>query len=70
MLIPGILVLVPGALSYESVLSIFETDSTNAAVFALDAVLASIFIVAGTLLSQLVIRPLPGLRARTPSASE
>ncbi len=69
MLIPGILVLVPGALSYESILSIFQTDSSNAGAFAIDAVLASIFIVAGTLLSQLVIRPLPGLRVRIRSAS-
>jgi uncharacterized membrane protein YjjP (DUF1212 family) len=62
MLIPGIIVLVPGALSYESILSVFQTDLTNAASLGVDAVLASIFIVAGTLLSQLVIRPLPRLR--------
>jgi uncharacterized membrane protein YjjP (DUF1212 family) len=62
MLIPGILVLVPGSLSYESILAVFQTDSSNAANLAIDAVLASILIVAGTLLSQIVVRPLPRLR--------
>jgi uncharacterized membrane protein YjjP (DUF1212 family) len=63
MLIPGILILVPGSLSYQSILSVFQTDLTNAVSLAVDAVLASIFIVAGTLLSQLVIRPFPRLSA-------
>ena len=58
MLIPGILVLVPGSLSYESIIYIFNTDIGNAVNVATDAVLASILIVAGTLLSQLVLRPL------------
>ncbi len=66
MLIPGILVLVPGSLSYESILAVFQTDVTNAVNLAVDAVLASILIVAGTLLSQLLIRPLPRLGARAP----
>lgn len=61
MLVPGILVLVPGSLSYESILAVFQTDLTNAANLAIDAVLASILIVAGTLLSQLLIRPIPRL---------
>lgn len=61
MLIPGILVLVPGSLSYESILAVFQTDLTNAASLGIDAVLASILIVSGTLLSQLVIRPVARL---------
>jgi uncharacterized membrane protein YjjB (DUF3815 family) len=56
MLIPGILVLVPGSLSYESILAVFQTDITNAVNLGVDAVLASILIVAGTLLSQLAVR--------------
>jgi uncharacterized membrane protein YjjP (DUF1212 family) len=63
MLIPGILVLVPGSLSYESILAIFRTDLTNAVNLGVGAVLTSILIVAGTLLSQLLIRPLPRLGA-------
>jgi uncharacterized membrane protein YjjP (DUF1212 family) len=69
MLIPGILVLVPGSLSYESILAVFQTDVTNAVGLAVDAVLASILIVAGTLLSQLLIRPLPRMRAPLPTTS-
>jgi uncharacterized membrane protein YjjB (DUF3815 family) len=61
MLIPGILVLVPGSLSYESILAVFQTDVTNAVSLAVDAALAAILIVAGTLLAQLVVRPLPRL---------
>ena len=61
MLIPGILVLVPGSLSYESIIYIFQTDISNGVSVAVDAVLASILIVAGTLLSQLLVRPLPRL---------
>lgn len=59
MLIPGILVLVPGSLSYQSILAVFQSDVTNAVTLAVDAVLAAILIVAGTLLAQLVVRPLP-----------
>ena len=58
MLIPGILVLVPGSLSYESIIYAFQADVTNAANVAIIAVLTSILIVAGTLLSQLLIRPM------------
>jgi uncharacterized membrane protein YjjP (DUF1212 family) len=58
MLIPGILVLVPGSLSYESILAIFQTDINNALSLGVDAVLAAILIVSGTLLSQIVVRPL------------
>jgi len=57
MLIPGILVLVPGSLSYESILAVFQTDITNALDLAGDAFLSAILIVSGTLLAQLVIRP-------------
>jgi uncharacterized membrane protein YjjB (DUF3815 family) len=63
MLIPGILVLVPGSLSYESIIYIYQTDITNALSVASGAVLASTLIVAGTLLSQIIIRPMPRLRS-------
>ena len=66
MLIPGILVLVPGSLSYQSILAVFQTDTSNALILAVDAVLASILIVAGTLLSQIVVRPLPRLHPVMP----
>jgi uncharacterized membrane protein YjjP (DUF1212 family) len=56
-LVPGILVLVPGSLSYESILYVFQNDVTNALDIAVDVGLAAILIVAGTLLSQIVVRP-------------
>jgi len=56
-LVPGILVLVPGSLSYESILYVFQNDVTNALDIAVDVGLAAIFIVAGTLLSQIIVRP-------------
>lgn len=65
MLIPGILVLVPGSLSYESIIYVFQTDISNGLNLAVDAVLAAILIVAGTLLSQILIRPIPRLGTRT-----
>lgn len=58
-LVPGILVLVPGSLSYESILYVFQNDVTKAVDIGVDAGLAAILIVAGTLLSQLLIRPIP-----------
>jgi uncharacterized membrane protein YjjB (DUF3815 family) len=55
-LIPALMMLVPGSLSYESVLFIFSgTDLADAAKLATNAVIAAIFIVAGLLLSQLLI---------------
>jgi uncharacterized membrane protein YjjB (DUF3815 family) len=56
-LVPGILVLVPGSLSYESILSVFQSDIGNAIDLAVDAGVAAILIVAGTLLAQIVIPP-------------
>ncbi len=68
MLIPGILVLVPGTLSYESIIYVFQTDITNAVNVGFDAVLTSILIVSGTLLSQILLRPVRqarGIRSRS-----
>jgi uncharacterized membrane protein YjjP (DUF1212 family) len=56
-LVPGILVLVPGSLSYESILYVFQNDVTNALDIAVDVGLAAILIVSGTLLSQIIVRP-------------
>jgi len=57
LLVPGLYVLVPGSLSYESILAVFQRNVTDAVTLALNAVLASILIVSGLLLSQLVVRP-------------
>jgi len=57
LLVPGLYVLVPGSLSYESILAVFQRDVTDAVTLALNAVLASILIVSGLLLSQLLVRP-------------
>ncbi len=57
LLVPGLYVLVPGSLSYESILAVFQRDVTDAVTLALNATLASILIVSGLLLSQLVIPP-------------
>jgi uncharacterized membrane protein YjjP (DUF1212 family) len=54
LLVPGLYVLVPGSLSYESVLFIFNQRFADAATVAVNSVLASVFIVAGLLLSQLL----------------
>lgn len=58
-LVPGILVLVPGSLSYESILYVFQNDITSAVDIGVDAGLAAILIVSGTLLSQLLVRTTP-----------
>ncbi len=52
-LVPSLLVLVPGSLSYESLLYVFQADATDAVSLAVRALLASILIVAGFLTSQL-----------------
>ncbi len=57
-LIPAPLVLVPGSLSYESLLYVFQSDTTDAVSLAVRALLAAILIVAGFLTPQLVT-PLP-----------
>lgn len=57
-LVPALLVLVPGSLSYESLLYVFQADTTDAVSLAVRALLAAILIVAGFLASQL-LAPLP-----------
>lgn len=63
MLVPALIVLVPGSLSYESVLFAVEQNFNSALVLAVNAVFAAIQIVAGLLLSQLVL-PASTLRLR------
>ncbi len=58
-LVPALLVLVPGSISYESLLAVFQPDSTDAVSLAARALLSAILIVAGFLASQL-IAPRPG----------
>ncbi|HTU68826.1 MAG TPA: threonine/serine exporter family protein [Candidatus Baltobacteraceae bacterium] len=54
MLVPALLVLVPGSLSYESVLFAFQHNISSALTFAVNASFAAVQLVAGLLLSQLV----------------
>jgi uncharacterized membrane protein YjjP (DUF1212 family) len=63
MLVPALLVLVPGSLSYESVLFAFQQNINSAIVLAANAVFAAIQLVAGLLLSQLLF-PASTLRVR------
>ena len=63
MLVPALIVLVPGSLSYESVLFAFQANIDQALVMAGNAVVAAIQLVAGLLLSQLVL-PAAALRVR------
>ena len=60
-LVPALLVIVPGSISYESLLAVFQPDTTDAVSLAARALLSAILIVAGFLASQLVA-PLPRLR--------
>ncbi|MEO6835932.1 MAG: threonine/serine exporter family protein [Candidatus Tumulicola sp.] len=66
MLVPALIVLVPGSLSYESVLFAFQHNIDSALILAANAIVAAIQIVAGLLLSQLVL-PASTLR-RKPGA--
>ncbi len=66
MLVPALHVLVPGSLSYQSVLWIVSRDYSDAATLATSAVLSAILIVAGLLLSQLLV-PADALRVRKPA---
>jgi uncharacterized membrane protein YjjP (DUF1212 family) len=59
-LVPGLLVLVPGSLSYESLLYVFQADTSDALSLAVRALLAAILIVTGFLTSQLVAPPVRG----------
>jgi len=67
MLVPALLVLVPGSLSYESVLFAFHQNVNSALTFAANAVTAAILLVTGLLLSQLVFPSSP-LRAESHGA--
>ncbi len=59
-LVPALHVLVPGALSYQSVLWFVSTQNyEDAATLAANAVIAAILIVAGLLLSQLLVPAAP-----------
>jgi len=55
MLVPALLVLVPGSLSYESVLFAFQHNISSAVTFGVNATFAAVQLVAGLLLSQLLI---------------
>ncbi len=57
LLIPGVLIIVPGALSYESILFILQSNASDAASIALNAVIAAVEIVSGLLLAQLFFAP-------------
>lgn len=61
-LVPALLVLVPGSISYESLLAVFQNDTTDGISLAVRALLSAILIVAGFLASQL-IAPLPSRRS-------
>lgn len=63
MLVPALLVLVPGSLSYESVLFAFQQNISSALTFGVNAAFASVQLVAGLLLSQLLF-PTAALRMR------
>ncbi len=57
LLVPGLLILVPGALSYESILYILQNDAADSAAIAVNSVIAAVEIVAGLLLAQLFFSP-------------
>jgi uncharacterized membrane protein YjjB (DUF3815 family) len=60
LLVPALHVLVPGSLSYESVLSIVSVHNYgDAASLAINAVIAAVLIVSGLLLSQLIVPGAP-----------
>lgn len=60
LLVPALHVLVPGSLTYESVLWVASTKNyTDAATLAINALVVAILIVAGLLLSQLIVPGAP-----------
>lgn len=66
-LIPALHVLVPGSLSYQSVLWVLSrTNYGDAATLAMNALIAAVLIVAGLLLSQLIV---PGAPLRVTESS-
>lgn len=67
-LVPALHVLVPGSLSYQSVLWVVSTKNyTDAATLAINALVVAVLIVAGLLLSQLIVPGAP-LRLRASSS--
>ncbi|GAC1652867.1 MAG: threonine/serine exporter family protein [Vulcanimicrobiaceae bacterium] len=70
LLVPAVFVLVPGALTYESVASLFEQNFTTAAGLGVNAMIASIFIVAGLLLSQLLFATAGRIVAAVPAIGD
>jgi uncharacterized membrane protein YjjP (DUF1212 family) len=63
MLVPALTVMVPGSLSYQSVLFAFQQNIDTALTLATNATFAAIQLVAGLLLSQLIV-PAAALRVR------
>ncbi len=59
MLVPALLTLVPGSLSYESVLFAFQQNIDQSLTFAANAAIGSVQIVAGLLLTQLLFPTTP-----------
>jgi uncharacterized membrane protein YjjP (DUF1212 family) len=57
LLVPGLLILVPGSLSYESILFVVQSNTGDAAGIAINSIFAAVEIVAGLLLAQLFIAP-------------
>jgi uncharacterized membrane protein YjjP (DUF1212 family) len=64
LLVPGLVILVPGALSYESLLFVIGNNSSGAAGVAVGAATGAVQIVTGVLLSQLLVMPGPTAPAR------
>jgi uncharacterized membrane protein YjjP (DUF1212 family) len=62
LLVPGLLILVPGSLSYESIVFVLQRNVTDAAGIAVASTVAAVEIVAGILLAQLLIAPPHGFR--------
>jgi uncharacterized membrane protein YjjB (DUF3815 family) len=57
LLVPGLLILVPGSLSYESILYVVQSNTGDAAGIAINSIFAAVEIVAGLLLAQLFVAP-------------
>ena len=57
LLVPGLLILVPGSLSYESILYVLQSNTADAVGIAVNSIFAAVEIVAGLLLAQLFVTP-------------
>lgn len=64
LLVPGLVVLVPGALSYESLVYVLQSNVVDAGALTLNAVIAAVQIVSGLLFAQLLFSP---MRRRLPT---